>query len=415
MDPLKISNLDPPSISFFNNLQIELLSNKKLLNATNSTEEKIAKKAITRAIASIIPDYHTAYLTGEKKISKIQIKQISLKIDEFKNQISERLAKRMKKAAKKSNRLMAMTSRLRDTPAEISEKMRDFYQIAGCLVSYGAWKIGDTILGPDKQLSDYTVRNVIKNKKGLQIVVLVPKNRDDKNATPILCCRGTTADLHNILDDAHPRIGAYSYDDETKEAVRDEMSKLAAEYGPVLVTGHSLGGAVATRIHIDFCDQMNEEGTSFLKETHSFGAPGVGGTAANEYDAKRSEIPEDRRPKVIIHRNKYDIVPLAGGKHIHADEVIHYKDDSTNFRSLKKVKELHCWTKLCSELRSRVVREVSLPRAALNKITEFLRRVVSRIAIEILSYSIQQEEQLKDAARRLANIFNATLHIPFEI
>lgn len=74
----------------------------------------------------------------------------------------------------------------------------------GCEVSYGNWQEGAVILGPHPQLPNYRVHEVIKNKYGLQMIVLTPDlplSESNKDFPPIFCCRGTTSNLHNIIDD----------------------------------------------------------------------------------------------------------------------------------------------------------------------------------------------------------------------
>lgn len=389
-----------------------LLSSELSNIIPESLEHKIAKKSVLLAIASVISEI-TPYVAGEKKISENKIKQINAKVAEIKGQLNQKLAARTQVLATKAHRLMAMLSRLRESPIEPAKKMADFYQIAGCNISYGAWKEGDIIPGPDKTLSDYTVKKIIKNKKGLQIVVLVPLNKEDQNAAPILCCRGTTPNPHNFIDDLQEQIGSYGYDEAAREAVGNELHDLAGEYGSAVVTGHSLGGAIAQRITVDNCNQTNND-VPVIKSTFLFSSPGVGETTASEYEEKKAAMPEDKRPKVHEYYNKWDVVPLAGGSHIHADKRIELQDDSiTNFRSVSSVKKLHCWSRLIKELRKQKVHKLSASRVRFKKVTEFLRQAINRIGIAIFSRSIRKGQKLKDTSTLVDKVLKATLVEPF--
>ncbi|MFI5343375.1 MAG: hypothetical protein ACHQUC_04045, partial [Chlamydiales bacterium] len=389
--------------------ELQALLHSELSNISEeSLEHKVTEKSVLRAIASVIPKSQLSlYITGKKKISKNKVKQIRTKIGEIKGQISQKLAAQNQVLATKAHRLMAMLSRLRESPREPSKKMADFYQIAGCNISYGAWKEGDTIPGPDKTLSDYTVKKVIKNKKGLQIVILVPSNKEDKNAAPILCCRGTTPNPHNFIDDLHEQIGSYGYDEAAQEAVREELSQLTEEYGSTVVTGHSLGGAIAQRITVDNCNQANAN-VPLIKSTFLFSSPGVGRATAKKYEDKRAQIPQDKRPKVHEYYNKWDPVTLAGGAHIHADKRIKLEDDSiTNLRSVASVKKLHCWTRLIQELSTQRVHKLSSSRVTFKKVTEFLRQLINTVAIAYLFSSIEKEQKLKEKVAEITKAINA--------
>lgn len=92
-----------------------------------------------------------------------------------------------------------------------------------------------------------------------------------------------------------------------KEQLFTKLESVIHKYpkAPIVITGHSLGGAVATVAAIDIQHYLNDKGHhNIIKEVHTFGSPRVGNVAFADYYNKL--IPQTVR---VVH-NK-DIVPHA--------------------------------------------------------------------------------------------------------
>ncbi len=186
----------------------------------------------------------------------------------------------------------------------------EFYRICGSQISYEHWKPGESIgyLG-------YHVDEVIRNTKGLKIVVLVS---NEKNRPPILCCRGTRG-RQNLRDDLEMNIGKYGYTPSSKQ-IEEKIKALNTKYGPVVLTGHSLGGAHAQMIAAHLTAHTD------IKEVYHYNSPGVGKKYADMFEkAKKGKEPP---PIVYSVRHQNDLIYHAGGRHITADHTIKYRNVS---------------------------------------------------------------------------------------
>lgn len=144
---------------------------------------------------------------------------------------------------------------------------------------------------------------------GLQFVWILPKTDDGGKyiTDPILAFRGT-ANLENVVSDADPLGIGYLLFEAHTGAIQAKMSELSSKAGRnLLVTGHSLGGALAQRAAMLATDKVSRLVT--------FQSPGV------------SDIPvsalEPLAGKVIHHIATRDVVDLAGGFNVPGEYIVH--------------------------------------------------------------------------------------------
>lgn len=335
--------------------------------------EQLVLQASVRVLQDVTP-----YLMGRKKIDAKQISSIHHEFDKIKEKVFNVELAREAKLAKKAHHLMSMISRLRkreldeQNPASLLD---DYYQLMGCLVSYGNWKKGEEILGPHPDLPNFKVHDVITNEKGLKIVILVP-TKYHKLAAPIFCCRGTVEfEPQNMVDNLNRHIGQYSFPKSRRRILRN-LRKVTAQHGPAVITGHSLGGALAQLITAEFCDKVSSTQQPLIKALHYFNAPGVGSTVAKQYKAKRDQLPDDQKPEVVSLYHAGDIVVLAGGAHLEAnrEKIVGCFSGLTK----KKLKEAHSWTQFASEFPNAYkVTHVTGLRKFFKIIGEKIRRIVA--------------------------------------
>lgn len=370
------------------------------------TNREIAKltKLVHLAAANVLSDI-TPYLSGAKKISKKQIQKIKDKFEDLKTKMGRSIARREADLAKKAHLLMAMVSNLRDRainparPMSFDQVLEDYYQITGCITAYGKWKKGDEILGPHPNLPNYEVDEVIKNRKGLQIIVLKPKGQPPEGYSmpPIVCCRGTVpTNPHNIIDDMNRHIGQYSFQD-SKDQITAALKRVTEEgETPAVVTGHSLGGALAQLITAECCDQTNALGQPLIQSAYHYNAPGVGDEVAAGYDRKVAQLPEERKPKVVSYHHASDIINLAGGAHLRPDA---RHEVGTLVISKQQVRAAHSFPKLISEIGSKIATPIfSKKRRILSYIAEKLRQTVSKILRCIFIIRVKTAEKHRSTA-----------------
>ena len=193
----------------------------------------------------------------------------------------------------------------------------EFYRICGSQISYESWNKGDAI-----GHAGYKVDEVITNKLGLQIVVLVSEIAGNP---PVFCCRGTE-NVQNIIDDLGKNIGEYGFEP-SRDQIEDTLIRLLKDHGPAVITGHSLGGALAQIIAATFTQATSKKyQSSIIKEVYHFNAPGVGERYASMYDKSKLICLSRGCAPPIVHsaRHNRDIVYHAGGKHIEANDHIKY-------------------------------------------------------------------------------------------
>jgi hypothetical protein len=208
---------------------------------------------------------------------------------------------------------------LREQPEE--HQSLDFYQICGQEIGYGDWKVGE-IVDAGQNMGTYKIDKIITNEKGLHITVLIPQ---EEGHPPVLCCRGTVNNLHNIIDDMGKVIGLYGFEP-SEEEILETLRKLAIDHGPAVITGHSLGGALAQVIAAklgDYTITRSSDGqeVSLVKEIYHYNAPGIGKKMKNAYMSVCSRLQADGVvcPKIFSFRHVNDVVSLTGSDHLPAD------------------------------------------------------------------------------------------------
>ena len=266
------------------NINILMLKNvafEKIKQHKASADElNEIEKLVHLAAISVLGDINP-YLYGSKQLNDKQIENISNEYEKIKLQIGKKAKETEVKCTLRAQKVAIMIDKLRNRPIESSnsedmnKRLKEYYHIMGCFVSYGKWKKGHEFETPHPNLPNYEVREIIKNSKGLQIVVLTPKGDvpDGVNMPPIFCCRGTvSSNLHNVLDDMNNHIGQYSFE-QSEEQIREVLNDVTNEYGPAVISGHSLGGAIAQVMTTAFCDQENDWDQPLINSTYHYNAP----------------------------------------------------------------------------------------------------------------------------------------------
>lgn len=398
-----------------NILKLENLIQNKQGNVGNIEERKRIEKLVTLATTTVLKDI-SPYTLGKKEISKNQFIKIKNEYEKIKNRMNKNAERRAEKLSRKTQTLNSLLTRLREKEIDLTNEteknkmLEDYYQIMGCVVSYGKWKEGDIITGPHPNLSDYKVNKIIKNDKGLQIVVLTPLT-PDQNLSPIFCCRGTTHNPHTLIDDLNSHIGQYSVMD-SKKTILETLEEITKEHGSAVITGHSLGGAIAQVITANCCNLKNAHSKPLIKSLYHFNAPGVGKEVAEGYANNIKSIPEIERPRVFKYYHAGDVVALAGGAHLKADvEIKIGQFKVSNLLSpLAHVEKTHTWTYLMSE--SENVQNIKIhtrKRRLLQSSVEKLRKTISLIFRRMISNKISNQEQLKKTAGNVQTFLKKTV------
>lgn len=359
----------------------------KDVNYSNFDE---VEKMVLKAAASVLNYYGNDiddYLQGYSRITPKQLSAIKLEYRHIK------ASKEKKKEYYSLTR--EMTNRMiNDIKPDLSneQKWLDYYQIMGCVFAYGAWNIGHKVPGPLLN-TFYQVEKVIKNKKGLQIIVLAPEGF---RGAPIICCRGTTPHkVHNFVDDFQAQIGHYSLQGSYGE-ILDAFLEAAEKYGPVIITGHSLGGAIAQNLLAGYCHLKTVAEVPLIQSTYTFNSPGSGEEMERKYQKNRNKMLEEERPKLYRYYDGRDIVTLAGGRHLKADKVYQVgRFAISNLLSpVKMITEAHSWTQLISELEVEEGKE-STVRRTLQMVIEKMRNIVSGIFKFILTKQLEVRKEVK--------------------
>lgn len=350
----------------------------------------------------------TLYTTGQRRLSERQIVQISDQFETIKTRIGEKIQQRENYLAETAHILMAMISRLREHPIHLkdSESMQkllaDYYQIMSHTVAYGRWKKGDEILGPHSGLPNYCVHEVVRNSKGLQIIVLTPqeKRADGLSLPPIFCCRGTMpANPHNLIDDLNRHIGDYSLHD-AEPKIEELLKTVSEEYGPAVIAGHSLGGAIAQAITAHYCGQANGEGLPFIRSTYVYNAPGIGEEMAEQYNVKLQSLPPEQQPEIFEYYHYGDIVFLAGGAHLKTNHI--YQTGDRFSLSPQAIKNAHAFSyKLLSEMNMVHFDVLPLRRRVARFLAEEVRSVASKIVTPFLFSNIHHQEHQRALVKEL--------------
>ncbi|HET7504342.1 MAG TPA: hypothetical protein VFK02_25145, partial [Kofleriaceae bacterium] len=146
----------------------------------------------------------------------------------------------------------------------------------------------------------YEAQNIVRGTRELVMRTFLPT---EAGKPPIVAFRGTVpSKVHTLIADADPRgIGIYQF--EPNRELIDHQVQLAAQHGPILFSGHSLGGALAQTVASHYPGQVSHIVT--------FQAPGVSRETAariEDFNAAHPEHPIES----THHRVKGDLVPLGG-------------------------------------------------------------------------------------------------------
>jgi pimeloyl-ACP methyl ester carboxylesterase len=230
-------------------------------------------------------------------------------IEEFRQYLSESDVEREDEISEETQGLITEeTTGL--TPEE------EYYQIIANTVAYAEWNIGDILEDPTYEGAKYKVQDVIKNNKGLQIVVLAPLGKTDPPNPPIFACRGTL-NMANVVDDLGKVIGKQGLMPSFSQ-IEQQLEELTEKYGSAVICGHSLGGAIAQILTAKYCDRLTAEGKPWVKKCIHFNAPGCGKKITKEYATKKRGLEDP--PEIIAWHQGKDIVYKAGGPHLEADK-----------------------------------------------------------------------------------------------
>jgi len=269
----------------------------------------------------------------------------------LKRKVSDKIHTEMVNTSSDEYNRKYMEDDLNRLRVEISQKTRkgnvvnkddiepDFFRICGVDISYVKLVVGEVIKSPGGGFGDYQVDEVMTNKRGMQIVVLKPLKQGDP---PVFCCRGTVIEdkeawyQHRIDDTGRAGkikgIGQYGFEI-SKEEIKRKLASMAQKYGPVVITGHSLGGALAQIITANFVGERrrnasgkywqdgNKKSQSVIKKVYLFSSPGAGKEMAKLYKSKKDQLIKmgERTPVVTSARHAEDLSCYIGGPHIEID------------------------------------------------------------------------------------------------
>lgn len=387
--------------------------------------EKMHRTArLVSLAATLVLQDPDRYIDGKKKITEHQITQIKHKLEKFKiaqvkkEQYEEKLKKsRLNRFNQFIKRLQERYTNYQNTikPANIEDHSQiefykalqeDFYQSLGCIVAYLDLSKGDKIATPfpDKF---YEVEKVIKNNKGLQVVVLTPPASAAESpaisdlpksinfTSPIFCCRGTLQkNPQNILDDLYKQIG-YKSSSHSQKEIQETLEAVGGKFGPSVLLGHSLGGAVAQHITAEHCDKTisNIDDRPLIHSLYHYNAPGIGASVADLFDKKLELLPDHRKPYVVSYHHQSDYVAVMGWAHLSPNKRIELVGHT------KTLMQAHSWSRLISEWEVKKV--LSNQINLITKISKFIFEVI-RIAVSklleyllILKYVTPHENSIK--------------------
>ena len=125
--------------------------------------------------------------------------------------------------------------------------------------------------------------------------------------SPVIAFRGTSSVTDVLTDLDKPGPGYYQYY-LNKDLIADVFNSLSQK---TIVTGHSLGGALAQYAAVEFPGKINSVVT--------FQSPGINIAKAIQFN----NYAVDQRPEVTHHIANNDVVDLAGDMHIEGDFYLH--------------------------------------------------------------------------------------------
>lgn len=218
--------------------------------------------------------------------------------------------------------------------------------------AYIRFKLGETLPifakdGKKEPETRYVVDRVIQTKRSLGITVLVPEGPNKNLYEPVIMVRGTQnseneIDFWNIRDDFSKDIGTKSYEP-MKEKIHQMIRQLAKKYGPVTITGHSLGGKISQLIYLDNMAEMisvddpgsptGKKKVSVIKEAVFFGAPGTTFRRLEEFRKKqyKMDLKGYDVPNAVDYYLEKDLAHRAGGPHIYTKRFV-LEDRSSKFK-----------------------------------------------------------------------------------
>jgi hypothetical protein len=150
------------------------------------------------------------------------------------------------------------------------------------------------------QVNGYKAMPIIRGSREFVMRTFLPLQG---GKPPIVAFRGTVpTKVQTVIADLDPSgIGMYQFN--PNRALIDGQMAAAAAHGPIISSGHSLGGALAQIAAATFPDRVGRIVT--------FQAPGV----SKELAKKLEEYNEEHADKAIEsshHRVKGDLVPMGG-------------------------------------------------------------------------------------------------------
>ena len=146
----------------------------------------------------------------------------------------------------------------------------------------------------------YVAQPIIRGEREFVMRTFLPT---EEGKPPIVAFRGTVpTKIQTVVADLDPKgIGMYQFTP-NRELI-DQQIQLAAQHGPILFSGHSLGGALAQTVASRYPGQVDHIVT--------FQAPGVSRETAGSIEAYNAAHPE-HPIESTHHRVKGDLVPFGG-------------------------------------------------------------------------------------------------------
>ncbi|HLO86235.1 MAG TPA: hypothetical protein VK203_14675 [Nostocaceae cyanobacterium] len=175
--------------------------------------------------------------------------------------------------------------------------------------------------------------NVVNAEQGLNYGVLLPTPEGKElGREPILAFRGTSdlATAWQDLDINSPGHGGIQQI--LKGAPVGYFQGIVGQYGKLIVTGHSLGGALA--------QHFTGSHPSLVKRLVTFQSAAPN---ASQYQKNMAALDPKERPEVVHHIAKGDIVDLAGGDHLEGTFFEHDLEATglASVSSLARIKQAH--------------------------------------------------------------------------
>ena len=211
-------------------------------------------------------------------------------------------------------------------------------------------------------------------KLGFQAVVI---HSVTKGKPSILAIRGTTPGLsrnalETIYSDLDPRaVGAKQF--EQNAVLINSLLQLGG--APMIVTGHSLGGAMAQHVAVNFSDMITEVTT--------FQSPGIDQSSVDKFNKMKN------KPKVTHHIVTGDAVDKAGDANLEGDVYEHDFGLQLNLMELSstlKSSEATIMLHLRAAAQAALVldsmtkrRELSAAKAEIETLVKFLTVTVTNI------------------------------------